>query len=109
MGDSVLIAVLLTLPVDHSSIWPWPVFVTMPDSERGILRGRLTLGESSDLEFVYGGGVTDISAWMKKMGALMWDSAGDGVVLEQKGLLFGMGEVGSDDLMRGWLLLWARP
>ena len=50
MGDSVLIAVLLTLPVDHSSIWPWPVFVTMPDSERGILRGRLTLGESSDLD-----------------------------------------------------------
>ena len=109
MGDSVLIAVLLTLPVDHSSIWPWPVFVTMPDSEHGILRGRLTLGESSDLdEFGYGGGVADISAWMKKMGALMWDSAGDGGVLKQKGLLFGMGEVGSDDLMRGWLM-WARP
>ena len=109
MGDSVLIAVLLTLPVDHSSIWPWPVlFVTMPDSEHGILRGRLTLGESSDLEFGYGGGVADISAWMKKMGALMWDSAGDGGVLKQKGWLFGMGEVGSDDLMRGWLM-WARP
>ena len=42
------------------------------------------------------------------MGALMWDSAGDGGVLKQKRLLFGMGEVGSDDLMRGWLL-WARP